>query len=229
MDNGDGTATLAGTPASGSAGTYHLTLRVSNGVGSAVTQNVTVTVDATAPVTFTGQIACKATVQVTFTPELTETSSSTVTFTFTEAKCHGLNGTSLKQGTAKLVKGAASFTLPTGGPPGTYNCPTLLGDLSTPPAVTFSNSWAPQHGVIAPTEIALPTGTTTSTKKGTILSYANGTVASGSFGNGGAGLASLQLIISNQTVAALTAACNGGGIGGISLGAPSKGNLILGS
>jgi hypothetical protein len=228
-DNSDGTATLAGTPATGSGGTYHLTLRADNGVGSAVTQNVTLTVDATAPVAFTGKMDCTATVQVTFTPELTESSSSTVTFTFTEGKCHGLNGTSLKQGTAKLAKGAATFTLPTGGPPGTYNCPTLLGDLSTPPAVTFSNTWAAKHGVIAPTEIALPTGTATSTKQGTVLSYPNGTVASGSFANGGAGLASLQLIINNKTIAALTAACNGGGIGGLSLGAPSKGNLILGS
>jgi hypothetical protein len=228
-DNNDGTATLAGTPATGSAGTYDLTVRADNGVGSAVTQDVTLTVDATAPVTFTGKEACTANVQVTFTPELTESSSSTVTFTFSDGRCKGQNGTSLKQGTAQLTQGAASFTLPTGGPAGTYNCPTLLSDLSTPPAITYSNTWKGTKGVIVPSGISFPQGTATSTKKGIILSYPNGTVTSGSFFNAGAGLASLRLIISKQTVTNLTAACNGGGIGSISLGAPAKGNLVLGS
>jgi hypothetical protein len=228
-DNGDGTGTLAGTPASGSQGTYHLTMRAVNGVGSAVTQNLTLTVDATAPVTFTGKMDCTATVLVTFTPELTQTSSSTVSFTFKDAKCRGLNGTHLKQGTARLTQGAATFTLPTGGPPGTYSCPALLSYLSAPPAVTYSNTWTGTHGVIAPTEISLSQGTATSTRQGTILSYANGTITSGSFGNGGAGLASLRLEIGNKTIKALTAACNGGGIGSLNLAAPSKGNLVLGS
>lgn len=44
-DNGDGTATLAGTPAAGSSGTYALTLTASNGVPPDATQNFTLTVD----------------------------------------------------------------------------------------------------------------------------------------------------------------------------------------
>ena len=43
-DNGNGTATLAGTPAAGSAGTYPLTLTASNGVGAPAVQNFTLTV-----------------------------------------------------------------------------------------------------------------------------------------------------------------------------------------
>ena len=34
VDNGNGTATLAGTPAAGTGGTYHLTLSAANGVGT---------------------------------------------------------------------------------------------------------------------------------------------------------------------------------------------------
>lgn len=43
-DNGDGTATLGGTPAAGTAGGYPLTLSAGNGVGSAATQSFTLTV-----------------------------------------------------------------------------------------------------------------------------------------------------------------------------------------
>lgn len=44
-DNGDGTATLGGTPAAGSAGTYPLTLTASNVAGPSATQSFTLTVD----------------------------------------------------------------------------------------------------------------------------------------------------------------------------------------
>jgi hypothetical protein len=46
VDNGDGTATLAGTPAAGSIGTYALTLTASNGVPQDATQAFTLTVSA---------------------------------------------------------------------------------------------------------------------------------------------------------------------------------------
>jgi len=45
VDNGNGTATLAGTPAAGTAGTYHLTITAANGVGAGVSQNFTLTVN----------------------------------------------------------------------------------------------------------------------------------------------------------------------------------------
>ena len=45
VDNGNGTATLSGTPASGSDGTYALTFTANNGVGSPATQSFTLTVD----------------------------------------------------------------------------------------------------------------------------------------------------------------------------------------
>ncbi|HWB13911.1 MAG TPA: SdrD B-like domain-containing protein [Pirellulales bacterium] len=45
VDNGDGTATLSGTPASGTAGSYPITLSANNSVGVAATQQFTLTID----------------------------------------------------------------------------------------------------------------------------------------------------------------------------------------
>jgi hypothetical protein len=45
LDNGNGTATLSGTPATGSGGTYLLTFTASNGIGTAATQTFTLTVN----------------------------------------------------------------------------------------------------------------------------------------------------------------------------------------
>ena len=47
MDNGNGTATLAGTPAAGTAGTYAMTITAANGVDP--TQSFTLTVAAAVP------------------------------------------------------------------------------------------------------------------------------------------------------------------------------------
>lgn len=44
VDNGNGTATLSGTPATGTSGTYALTLTAANGVGSNATQSFTLNV-----------------------------------------------------------------------------------------------------------------------------------------------------------------------------------------
>jgi len=45
QDNGDGTATLSGTPAAGSAGIYNLTITAANGVGPGAGQPFTLTID----------------------------------------------------------------------------------------------------------------------------------------------------------------------------------------
>ena len=46
IDNGNGTATLGGTPAAGANGVYEFSITASNGVGSPATQTFTLTVDA---------------------------------------------------------------------------------------------------------------------------------------------------------------------------------------
>ena len=49
VDNGNATATLSGTPATGTAGSYPLTIGASNGIGTAASQSFTLTVSATPP------------------------------------------------------------------------------------------------------------------------------------------------------------------------------------
>ena len=50
-DNGDGTATLAGTPAAGTSGVYHFTIDATNGVNPDATQSFTLTVDVSPGIT----------------------------------------------------------------------------------------------------------------------------------------------------------------------------------
>ncbi|HET6883971.1 MAG TPA: DUF4214 domain-containing protein, partial [Pirellulales bacterium] len=51
IDNGDGTATLLGTPATGSGGVYNLTLSADNGGGTPATQSFVLTVDGAPSIT----------------------------------------------------------------------------------------------------------------------------------------------------------------------------------
>ena len=53
-DDGDGTASLSGTPAAGTGGTYPFTITASNGVGSVATQLFTLTVNNSAAITSPG-------------------------------------------------------------------------------------------------------------------------------------------------------------------------------
>ncbi len=50
-DNGDGTASLSGTPAAGSGGLYSISVKANNGVGTAATQSFTLTVDQASAIT----------------------------------------------------------------------------------------------------------------------------------------------------------------------------------
>ena len=51
VDNGDGTATLAGTPAAGTGGSYAFTVKAINGVGAAALQSFSLTVEEAPPFT----------------------------------------------------------------------------------------------------------------------------------------------------------------------------------
>ncbi len=66
-DNGNGTATLAGTPAANAGGTYTLCLKASNGVGSAATQVFTLTVNQAPAITSAGSTTFTAGSPGTFT------------------------------------------------------------------------------------------------------------------------------------------------------------------
>jgi YVTN family beta-propeller protein len=116
-DNGNGSATLSGTPAAGSGKVYHVTLTASNGVGTAVPQAFTLTVDQAAKITSkpaaTLVVGKKATFTITtsgYPAAATITGSGTLPkgVTFTNKK----NGTATIAGTPAAGTGRAySITL----------------------------------------------------------------------------------------------------------------------
>jgi hypothetical protein len=110
-DNGNGTATLAGTAASGTNGSYPITITAANGAGSNATQAFTLTVNAApaAPAITSGNAA-------TFTAgtagsfSVMTTGSPTAAITESGALPSGVTFTDNGNGTATLAGTAASGT-----------------------------------------------------------------------------------------------------------------------
>jgi len=114
-DNGDGTATISGTPASGSQGSYPVTVSAANSSGSTATLALAITVNAAAAPAITsgtvadftlnqaGAVAVTATGSPT--PKITETGTLPAGLTFTD---NG-NGTALLSGTPTTT-GTTSLT-----------------------------------------------------------------------------------------------------------------------
>jgi autotransporter-associated beta strand protein len=116
LDNGDGTATLSGTPTGNVGGVYNLTITAHNGVGSDATQTFTLTVDQSAAITSgpatTFTVGNNGTFSVTTvgfpTATLTESGSLPTGVSFTD---NG-NGTATLTGTpAASMGGVYSFTI----------------------------------------------------------------------------------------------------------------------
>ena len=104
-DNGDGTATLAGTPAPGSSGSYPLTITAANGVSPDATQSFTLTVnpDAAAPViTSAGAATFAAGRPGSFTVTATGIPAPALSATSTPALPPGVSFTGNGDGTATL-------------------------------------------------------------------------------------------------------------------------------
>ena len=119
IDNGNGTATLAGTPAAGTSGSYPVTITAANGVGSNATQGFTLTVNAapTAPAitsassaTFTVGTQGSFSVMTTGNPAaaITESGALPSGVTFIDNK----DGTAILSGTAAAgTNGSYPFTI----------------------------------------------------------------------------------------------------------------------
>src|SRR5271155_852089 len=150
-DNGNGTATISGTPATGTAGTYSITITATNEVGSAANQNFTLTVagGGTAPkitsannTTFTVGTAGSFTVITTGspTPALTESGSLPSPVTF---KDNG-NGTATLAGTpATGTAGTYPITITANngvGTAATQSFTLTVAAGGTAPKITRANS-----------------------------------------------------------------------------------------
>jgi large repetitive protein len=231
-DDGDGTATLAGTPAAGTAGTYPLTITASNGAGSPATQSLTLTVTATASApAFAGRPLAGATFGVAFSrtiqttgypvPKITKTGSLPpgVTFTDNGDGTATLAGTPDKSAsgpyylilTAKNTAGTATwdFTLLINTAPAIKKVPATTGSTGDPLSVTITSTG---YGTPALTESgALPAGVAF-TDNGDGTATIAGSPAAGSGGSypvtvtatNGTGTASQALTITIKQPPAIT-------------------------
>jgi large repetitive protein len=141
-DNDNGTATLSGTPAGGTDGTYPLTFTASNGVGTSATQNFTLTVNENAAftsannATFTEGTAGAFSVTTTGlpTPSLTESGTLPAGVTFAD---NG-NGTATLSGT------------PAAGTAGEYSLTfTASNGTGTPASQAFTLTVSSASGSIS--------------------------------------------------------------------------------
>ena len=144
-DNGNGTATLSGTPAAGTGGTYSLSITATNGTSPNATQSFTLTVDQSPAIGSSGSTTLTAGTAGSFTVTTTGFPASSVSktgtlpsgVTFTD---NG-NGTATLAGTPAAGTGGSyslSITATNGTAPNATQSFTLTVDQS--PAITSTAS-----------------------------------------------------------------------------------------
>ncbi|TLY49392.1 MAG: hypothetical protein E6K53_13825, partial [Gammaproteobacteria bacterium] len=114
VDNGNGTATLAGTPNAGTGGSYPITIKASNGIGSDATQSFTLQVNEAPAITSANTI--------TFTAGVSG-ANFTVTTTGTPTPTIARGGVALPSGVTFADNGNGTATLvnnPAAGTGGSY-------------------------------------------------------------------------------------------------------------
>ena len=100
-DNGDGTATLAGTPGAGTSGTYPVTIHATNGISPAASQSFTLTVDAAPAITSAASTTFTVGSAGTFT--VTSTGKPAATLSETGTLPSGVTFADNGDGTANLA------------------------------------------------------------------------------------------------------------------------------
>ena len=130
VDNGNGTATLAGTAASGTSGTYPVTITASNTAGTA-TQDFTLTVSGSAP-TFTSASSTTFTVGTPGTFSVTTSGSPAPSFSESGALPSGVTFVDNGNGTATLAGTPAS------GTGGVYDVTITATNASGGPTQSFA-------------------------------------------------------------------------------------------
>ncbi len=168
-DNGNGTATLAGTPTAGSGGLYPISITANSGVGSAATQSFTLTVDQSSAVTSATSTTFTVGTAGTFTvttsgfpaPALSETAPLPSGVTFTD---NG-DGTATLTGTPAAGSGGAypiSITANNGVGSAATQSFTLRIDEA--PSITSANATTFVEGILSqftPTATGYPVPTLT--------------------------------------------------------------------
>ncbi|MBN9618414.1 MAG: hypothetical protein J0H43_01570, partial [Actinobacteria bacterium] len=163
-DNGDGTATLAGTPAAGTGQTYPITITAHNGIGTDATQSFTLTVDQAAAVTSANAVTFGAAVAATpFTvttsgfpaPALSESGALPSGVTFTD---NG-GGTATLAGTpAAGTAGTYPITITAHNGIGTDATQDFTLTVSVAPQTITFTSTPPTSPVVGQTYAVAATG-----------------------------------------------------------------------
>ncbi len=144
-NNGDGTGTLAGTPGSGTHGTYLISFTANNGVGTPDTQSFTLTVNQPLAITSANNATFTVGIPGSFT--VTTSGSPTPSLTESGALPGGVTFTDNGDGTASLAGTPAAgtggvypltFTAHNGAAPDATQSFTLTIDQA--PAITSANS-----------------------------------------------------------------------------------------
>ncbi len=209
-DNGDGTGTLSGTPAAGTAGSYPVTLTATNGVGSAAHQTFTLTVTQGPAITSANSdlVAAGTSFQFTVTtsgsppPSLSESGPLPNGVTFTDngngtaslagAPAAGTEGSYPLTITADNGVGSPaqqSFTLQVGDAPSVTSSASTTFTVGTQGTFQVTTSGSPTPTVA--TSGSLPSGVTF-TDNGDGTATLSGTPATGT-----GGTYPLQLTASN--------------------------------
>jgi hypothetical protein len=169
VDNGIGSATLAGKPATGTAGSYPITIKASNTVSPNATQSFTLTVAQASPSISTTQQPASATVGAAIKDQATlsggDSPTGSVTFDLYSSESTQNTGTLLYTDTETLSSGTAisgSYTTTTTGTD--YWVVTYSGDANNTP-VTSGAGAAPVtvNPVVSPGSGGSTTTTTSTT------------------------------------------------------------------
>lgn len=164
-DNGNGTASLAGTPALGSASSYVITITAANGVTPNATQDFTLEIATSSAPAFTGStdgtltVGNNSSVTITATgtptPTLTESGALPVGVTFTD---NG-NGTADLSGTpATGTQGSYTLTLTAANGIGSPATETFTLTVIPSQTVTLTNGVVSVPGTAADDTISLTVG-----------------------------------------------------------------------
>ena len=228
---GNGTATLSGTPGIGTGGVYPIVITAANGIGTAATQNFTLTVNE-APtitsidnVTFTAGILGNFIVTTTGYPKLTMTISETGAVATNVSFSNNFDGTARLGGApAANTGGIYPFTITVNngvGAPATQNFTLTVNEgakITSPAGTTFLVGSAGTFSVTTsgnPTPAISFTGTlpTGVTLTGNGTATLSGTPAAGTGGiypiaitasNGGSGNATQNFVLTVNQAPAIT-------------------------
>ncbi len=149
VSNGNGTATLSGTPGAGTAGGYMITITASNGVPPVATQSFTLTVTAPLP-TPTATPTATATATATATPTATPTATATATPTATAT------GTPVATATPTATATASPPATPTATPTASPTATATATASPTPTATATASPTASPTTTPIGTPIATP-------------------------------------------------------------------------